>query len=487
MTAAPKAAPSDATEHSAEFLYASLPMSVLARGDRRLDGETYLTSGYGIRLQIEATMPRVSLSDLADVWMPGRLKAVAVAREHGVPFLTAGQVFDLRPTPRKWLAKKRTTGLGTRLVDPGWILVTRSGTVGEVIVAHSPHVRCVISDDLLRIKVKRASDLGFLYSFLRSRFGRSMLRSSQYGSIVKHLQPDHAVGIPVPTVNDDLLRELNERVREVFRLRDEAFAANGEAEMLFADALGGEPPLQGEEFTFSASASEMFTTRRRLEAHHHNPVAEAALQAMKAHGQEVAQLSTVVDRVLGVPRFKHVYQDNGIPYLDSEDLFKINPEFTKFIPPGAKKNAKQYLVRRGWLLMACSGQLYGLNGSVVLAGPWHENKIVSNHVLRIIPRPGADAVRPGYLRMALGHPTLGRPLVLRLAFGSEVPEIAPEDLLEHFPLVRLDDSVEGEIADRVERAALLRSDADGIEDAAVRLLEGHLEDAMQGHTTGTAP
>ena len=76
--------------------------------------------------------------------------------------------------------------------------------------------------------------------------------------------------------------------------------------------------------------------------------------------------------MFGVPRFKHVYSDYGIPYLDSEDLFKINPEITKFIPAGAKKNAQKYLVQRGWLLMACSGQIYGLHGSVVLAGPWHE-------------------------------------------------------------------------------------------------------------------
>jgi len=72
-------------------------------------------------------------------------------------------------------------------------------------------------------------------------------------------------------------------------------------------------------------------------------------------------------------------------------------------------------------------------------------------------------MRPGYLQIALGHPTFGQPLVLRLAFGSEVPEIAPEDLLEHFPLVRLDSSVENEIADRVERTTILRSDADEIE------------------------
>ena len=113
----------------------------------------------------------------------------------------------------------------------------------------------------------------------------------------------------------------------------------------------------------------------------------------------------------------------GIPYLDSEDLYKLNPELTKYIPPLAKKNVNAYLVERGWILMACSGQIYGLNGTVVLANEWHEAQIVSNHVVRIVP---GESIRPGYLTMALGHPTLGRPLVTCNAFGSEYPRLRPK-------------------------------------------------------------
>lgn len=478
MTPALKTVPAGVPVDALDIPYASLPVSALADGERRFDGETYLTSGYGIRLQIESGTPHVPMSDLADIWMPDRLKAVAVGREHGVPFLAAGQVFDLNPAPRKWLALRRTRALETRFVEPGWILVTRSGTVGEATIAYSPHLGCVISDDLLRIRTKRARDRGYLFCFLRSKFGRSMLRSSHYGSIVKHLQPEHLFDIPVPRVDDELTRDLGRRVRRVFRLRDDAHDLTKRAESVFEDALGGDATTL-EPLAFSASAGEMFSTRRRLDAYHYNPLAEAALQAIEARAVEVVPLSTAVDTVFGVARFKHVYQDEGIPYLDSEDLFKISPELTKFIPPGSKKNASRYLVQRDWLLMACSGQLYGLNGSVVLAGAWHEEKIVSNHVLRIVPLQDADAIRPGYLQMALGHPVLGRPLVLRLGFGSEVPEISPEDLLEHFPVARLDPSVEAEVADLVERAASLRSKADELEASAVAMLESHLDEALR--------
>src|SRR6185437_5313538 len=141
---------------------------------------------------------------------------------------------------------------------------------------------------------------------------------------------------------------------------------------------------------------------------------------------------------------------------------------------GAKKDAKDYFVERGWLLMASSGQVYGLNGSVVLANTWHERKIVSNHVVRILPkRQGASAIRSGYLQMALGHIQLGRPLVTRLAFGSDVPEIAPEDLRD-FLVVRLNQKTEEAIADQIETASDLYSAADEEEQGMVELLEQYL-------------
>jgi len=76
--------------------------------------------------------------------------------------------------------------------------------------------------------------------------------------------------------------------------------------------------------------------------------------------------------------------------------------------------------------------------------------------------------------MALGHPLYGRPLVLRLAFGTEVPEIDPSDLA-NFPVVRLGSAVEEAVASSVERASELRREANEIEDDSVRLVEQHVE------------
>jgi hypothetical protein len=315
--------------------------------------------------------------------------------------------------------------------------------------------------------------MGYLYAYLRTTHARAMLRSSQYGSVIKHLEPEHLESIPVILADEAMYADLNERIIRVFHLRDEAFRLLQDAEAQFTVGVGASEIHEPNERAYTVRASELFSGRRRLDGFHYNPSAEAALLALQQSGRRIEALHSVVARVYGVPRFKHVYAGEGLPYVDSEDIFKINPEVTKFIPAVTKKDAQKYYVRAGWLLVASSGQLYGIAGTAMLAHRWHEDKVVSNHVIRIIPSEDRDAVPPAYLQVALNHPILGRPLVLRLAFGTGVPEISPEDL-QGFPVVRLDPTEESSIASAVERATDLRAEADAEENAAVSIVQRYL-------------
>jgi hypothetical protein len=472
----PNAVRTSATPRS-DVEYISLRIGVLGRGGRRFEGEAYLTGGYAIRLQIESGgAPFAEVRALGNVWQPGRLKGIRVDAQHGTPFLTATQMFDIRPAPRKWLAPSKTADLARRYVERDWILVTCSGNVGDSIIGYAPHLGVIVSHDLLRILVEDTTQRGYLYGYLRSRFGRAMLQSSQYGSIIKHLEPEHVQDIPVVLAPRPLRDDVNERIKEVFRLRDEAFTLTRDAEARFETALGVSVAAEADASAYSISSDEIFGRRRRLDAYHYNPVAEAILRSLHEASRPIETLRSLADAIILPQRFKRLASpEHGVPYLDSEDIFKISPEITKFIPAAAMKNARDYFVQRGWILVARSGQIYGLNGSSMLATSWHENKIVSEHVIRVIP--SRTNIRPGYLVMALGHPVFGRPLVLRLAFGTEVPEIDPDDLAD-FPVVRLGSATEDAIADMMERASELRLRANEAEVQAVNLVEQHVKAAL---------
>jgi hypothetical protein len=111
--------------------------------------------------------------------------------------------------------------------------------------------------------------------------------------------------------------------------------------------------------------------------------------------------------------------------------------------------------------MARSGQTYGIIGTAVMAEDDLQDKVVSDHVMRIKPKKDVS-IKPGYLLTALSHPVFGRPLVKSIAYGSSIPEIEVADM-EAFEVVRLNDTEESAIAELAEASAKARAAADLLE------------------------
>ena len=451
----------------------TMPISEMVGADRRLDAEAYLSDGFRVRSEIRRLQLHSRLlGDLAKIWQPSRLKAIRVGPEHGVPFIAATQAFDIWPTPRKWLAPSKTSRLADHYVPPDCILVTRSGTVGNTIITYSAHAGFAISDDLLRVEIDEPELRSYVYAFLRTWFGRAMMRGFHYGNVIKHLEVAHLEQVPVPML-DRLLDKTHEQVSSVSASRDEAYRLDMSSRAKFAEAMQDRPDVASEE-GFAVPTSQLFGGRRRLEANAHNPGSRFVSQLYERNAESIMALGTIA-RVYLPNRFKRIYGETGTTYLDSEPIFKINPEITKFLTPATDVRFEEYLVRRGWLLMACSGQTYGLNGQAIIANEWHEGKVVTQHIIRIVPR--TEEIRPGYLQTVLSHPILGQPLVVSRAYGTSVPELAPEDIRQ-LPIPRLEPRVENEIADAAEQANELRRKADERENEAVFKLEEEMGRAL---------
>jgi hypothetical protein len=422
------------------------------------------------------------LSEFATTWQPGRLKGIQVDPELGTPYLAAKQVFALRPVPRKFLSLDQIRDPHSLYVEDGQILVTRSGNVGRSILAHSPHRQVIISDDLLRIDVQRPEWWGWVYAYLRSSQARAMMMAAQYGHVVKHLEVSHLASLPVPVPQDGLLTDFSKKAESVLHKRNRAHELFLDAEECFEKAIGPVSFSKSPEVGFSVECSTLLSGRRRLEGSYHTPTATCILERFAELGLPVEQLSDVTERVWWMTRFKRVFGDNGMPYVSSGDLFSQNPPVTKRVIVEQAKNAEDFLVKAGWIVMARSGQTYGLNGSVALMTEKHERCFLSDDFVRIVPRLGR--IRPGYLLTALGHPQLGRPLVIRMAYGTSIPHLDPVDV-KTFPVVRLDEGLENEIADCTERAVQLRDEADESENGLTADAEALIDRFLSGD--GSSP
>jgi hypothetical protein len=446
-------------------------------GDRRMEAENYLAGGYGLRLAIEAQKDGWEpMERLAKVWQPSRLKGIQVSSEYGTPFLAATQVYDLRPVPRKWLSLERTDGAAERFVTEGMILVTCSGSVGRATLAHKPHERVFISHDLLRVEPQRPEWWGWLYAFLRAPQTRGMMTAARYGHMIKHLEVSHLNALPMPLLRDELLARFQGGAEKMLAMRRRAFDLTIEAERLYIENF---PTLQNEnddQIGFTILASAMFGGRRRLDGSCHVPSVKRIVAAFHRDAKEVVPLSSVVKRVFVPGRFKHIYGDGGTPYLDSADILEVNPDIGKLVLSLNHEEQEEYRVTPGWILIPCSGQVYGNIGHAVLATEWHVGKVLSNHILRVCPR---DSIRSGYLQCVLGHLKVGRPHLVRLAFGSSVPEIAAEDVAT-VAVPRLSRDIENHLADMMEESAKARGIADDLEKTLASDAENLIDRFLSG-------
>jgi len=458
--------------------WTALSASLLTGGDRRMEAENYLAGGYGLRLAMEARKDGwAHMERLAKVWQPNRLKGIQVGPEFGTPFLAATQVFDLRPAPRKWLSLDRTENAAERFVTNGTILVTCSGSVGRATLTHRPHENILISHDLLRVEPQRPGWWGWLYAFLRAPQTRAMMTAVRYGHMIKHLEVSHLNALPMPILRDELLTQFQDSAEKMLAMRRRAFDLSIEAERLYNECF---PSLQYKndvQVGYEISASEMLGGRRRLDGGFHVSSVKQIVAAFHRHAVEVVQLSSVVERVFVPGRFKHIYGDGGTPYLDSADILEVNPDIGKLVLSLTHEEQEEYRVTPGWILIPCSGQVYGIIGHAVLATEWHVGKVLSNHILRVCPR---NSIRGGYLQCVLGHPKVGRPQLVRLAFGSSVPEIAGEDVAT-VAVPRLSPNIENHLADMMEESAKARGIADDLEKTLATDAENLIDRFLSGN------
>ena len=464
----------------------SISARVLFAGDRRMEAETYLSSGYGIRVAIESKAAGWRKpSSIASCWQPGRLKGIQLPSSEGTPFLAATQVFDVRPIPRKWLALEKTSDAAGRWCPSGTIVVTCSGSVGRPGLTYDAHKDVLISHDLLRVSPISKRDYGWIYAYLLASQTRAMARGAHYGHIIKHLETSHLDALPVPDVDDEQANSFSERVSKVLELRNQSYHLTLESENRLTAALGSVRITDlGERGFRIASVKALSSRRRRFDAAFYNPGVQDTRKHMERNGKGFRTIGEAQYDVWLPTRFRRIPAEGGVTLVESAALTEANPDLNKRIAEVDFGDPYKGRVKSGWLLMARSGQTYGILGTAVLAEAALENKIITDDIIRMKPKQGAT-ITPGYLLTALSHPMFGRPLVKALAYGSSIPHIDPGDLL-NFPVVRLSKEDEERISELAESAAKARSAADILKERSRRMRNRSLRNSWSASECGSS-
>ena len=143
---------------------------------------------------------------VSHVFMPPRFRRIYVDKNEGIPFLQGSHVVRFRLDDVKFLSRTSHKDMDGIVVEAGWILVTRSGTVGRVAICPNDWDGWAASEHIIRILPDNDKcPSGYLCSFLSSSLGHAQLTAQIYGAVVDELteQQVRDVLTPLPKTKAD--------------------------------------------------------------------------------------------------------------------------------------------------------------------------------------------------------------------------------------------------------------------------------------------
>jgi type I restriction enzyme, S subunit len=317
--------------------------SWVEEADARLDAGHYGESWYeGIEALEHSGLQLQELGKLCGrMWHPvqdqarSNFKRVYTEPQYGIPFVSSRDMFWLPLRPHRFLSKLMPK-LPDLMVPRGWVVVSRSGTLGNPLYINATLSRIAISDHVIRLEPLSVTG-PYLYGFLSSTIGQKLITRGGYGSTVEELEPKHLALIPVPR-SGTVEREVTRLIEAAYDLRDESqylfsaaerdlYLSCGLAPFTSEDVeyLGESPPK-----AFVVTASELGI---RFDASHHVPIARSAIHKLRAGRFEPVRLQDTSAAVTRPGRFKRVYvgPEHGVPFFQPSYVPAFRPHQVKFI------------------------------------------------------------------------------------------------------------------------------------------------------------
>lgn len=345
-------------------------------------------------------------------------------------------------------------------VDPYTVLLTMSGSVGEVAVALPTWNYPVNSNqDIAKIRVS-GIDPYYLAVFLGSRLGQAQINRLPVGSVQQHIFLSMIERLIVPRFSPELEDAVSRTAQAAYKARDDATVTMADAEAALLDALGLRDWSPPKPLTYTRSASAA-ATAGRLDAEFAAPKVQALLSRLAASGSTIGDLSYVRREKFrakppGSFRYIEIGDLDGFGYANgsSVDLADAPSRATWFVRAGDVITSTVRPIRRLTAIVAQD----------------QDGEVCSSGFVVLQPKTVSAELLMTYLRL---------PLVAELmhlyATASMYPALAENDLLA-LPMPAINNDVDDAVRDLVRKSRQQLKESEALLVAAKRAVEVAIED-----------
>lgn len=466
-----------------EVKWCAVTLSDIIKAGKRLEASVFDIDGKHAYEAIEncryKSIPLLGTetNGFVSAYVCGRFKRIWL--EHSdFPIFQPSSITDIKPEPDGYISERTNTDIDALKVKYGQILLTCSGTIGKITLVSKTLDNQIFSHDLIRMNVYNKNDIGFVYAYLRSEIGSTILQTNRYGAVIQHIEPEHLTDIPVPNPPEQIKRKINNLIIQSFELRDESNELIDKATSMLVEELKL-PPInefnppkfdnKSEINSFGVKLSDM---DGRLDASYHIPIAESITEHLRKYAAEVTTVGDkrVSDNIVLPGRFKRIYVEKGQGHVffGGKQLYELDPSNKKYlsISKHSARIKSELEISENTILITRSGTI----GKVTITPKHWEHWIASDHIIRLVPINSKIA---GFLYIFLSS-EYGYSLITRFTYGSVVDEIDANHV-SRIPLPFLKNKdIQAEINNLALEANRLRYEAYKLEQQALLIMDNEV-------------
>ncbi|MEQ8636399.1 restriction endonuclease subunit S [Gimesia maris] len=413
------------------------------------------------------------VNNVAEVIWIGPFKRNFVSNESvGVPFYSSSTMLKLDAKAETFLSQKYTKGLQRLLIPKDSILISCSGTIGNVCIATDDLEGKALTQDAIRVVSTDVLLKANIFCFLQSQAGQYLLTTSKSGGVIEHIYANDIESLSMPLLPSGLRSRLSSLIERCSKKRVEAnrklkFAESEVYQQLYIDqsCFVKDSASNGNVVYFNDIASPSFGIHHRLDATYFDKKCHRIRMLVneKGKGQTISSLGckVILHGKTFIPGIHKVQANFGVPYFTGKELFATRLIPRTFIYSDNHQHLRKLTVDKGTVLVTCAGTI----GRVAYVYGPLENVTVTHDAIRVV---ASDKIYSGYL-FAYLNSHLGQIQLKQSSYGSVIPRLH-SDHIEAIKVAVPNDAGES-ISNIVDEAFELRREAHEAENQAIQLFE----------------
>lgn len=437
----------------------------------RADASYHLSEGRTVKRFIaHSPYPLTTIGEVSKrIFYGNRARRVYVSdKEHGIPFLSSSDILQADLEHVKLASKKYTPDVEGMALQKGWILISRSGTVGNCAFASRLHAQKLASEDVIRLVPDYILRAGVIYAYLASKYGHSLLTQGVFGAVIQHIEPAFIASLPIPMFPELFQAEVDDLIQESARLREEANDKLESAKNKLIDFCD-QPFFKSN--GIKCNSIKISDIRKSLNTRFDPPIyINDGVDWMNHLKKETVLLGDIDINMWYPGIFKRIYVKKGLPYIKGSSVFNINPfRSCDHLSSVRTPMLDELWLTDGLLLITCAGAV----GLVKMITKEYEDKgaIGSPDIIRLSSNDALLTTE--YLFTYLQLPAV-YDYMQSLKYGSVIERFDIANV-KTIPVVKPTIELSGEITELIKEYKLCMYHAFNAEEKATKMVENEIE------------